>query len=119
MSMNNVNELHEKSLSFLDRFALFLTNWIGTIYCFIIFCILVFIPFAFPSTLTMVQFISSAFLQLVLLPLIMVAGNLQQRHAEFKAEEDYQINIKAEKEIEELKKSIEEINNKLDHLLSK
>lgn len=42
----------------------------------------------------------SNLIQLHLMPLIMVGQNLQGQHAELRAEHDYQINKKAEKEIE-------------------
>ena len=49
-----------------------------------------------------VQYVSSGYLQLIFLPLIMVGQNLQGRHAEIRAEHDYETNIKAEKEIESI-----------------
>jgi uncharacterized membrane protein len=44
--------------------------------------------------------IISNMLQIFLMPLIMVGQNLQSRHSEIRAEEDYLINKKAELEIE-------------------
>jgi uncharacterized membrane protein len=44
--------------------------------------------------------IISNLLQIFLMPLIMVGQNLQSRHSEIRAEEDYLINKKAELEIE-------------------
>lgn len=35
-----------------------------------------------------------------LMPLIMIGQNLQSRHSEARAESDYEINVKAEREIE-------------------
>lgn len=42
----------------------------------------------------------SNMIQLFLLPLIMIGQNLQGRHAELRAESDFEINQKSEKEIE-------------------
>ena len=35
-----------------------------------------------------------------LMPLILVGQNLQSRHAEIRAESDFEVNVRAEKEIE-------------------
>ena len=53
------------------------------------------------------------------MPLIMVGQNLQGKHAEVRAENDYEINLKAEKEIAELKKDLEEIKALLKLYLQK
>ena len=58
------------------------------------------VPLFFTPAIPVVQYISSGYLQLIMLPLIMIGQNLQGRHAELRAEHDYQTNVKAEKEIE-------------------
>ena len=42
----------------------------------------------------------SNMIQIFLMPLIMVGQNLQSRHSEARAESDYEVNVKAEREIE-------------------
>jgi uncharacterized membrane protein len=42
----------------------------------------------------------SNLIQIFLMPLIMVGQNLQGRHAEARAEADFEVNTKAEREIE-------------------
>jgi len=96
----NTNEVHMSRLSKTDRLALYITKRVGTMGFFYICAILVTIPIFFAPALPVVQYISSGYLQLILLPLIMVGQNLQGRHAELRAEHDYQTNVKAEKEIE-------------------
>jgi uncharacterized membrane protein len=96
----NTNEVHQSRLSKTDKLALYITKRVGTMGFFYICAILVTIPIFFAPALPVVQYISSGYLQLILLPLIMVGQNLQGRHAELRAEHDYQTNIKAEKEIE-------------------
>ena len=49
----------------------------------------------------------------------MVGQNLQGKHAEIRAENDYEINLKAEKEIAELKKELTEIKGLLIKLSAK
>ena len=61
----------------------------------------------------------SNMIQIFLMPLIMVGQNLQGKHAEVRAENDYEINLKAEKEIAELKKDLEEIKALLKLYLQK
>ncbi len=98
--IKNPNETHRNRLSALDKFALAITNKVGTMGFFFACVILVTIPLIFNSTLSTVQYISSGYLQLILLPLILVGQNLQGRHAEIRAEHDFETNVKAEKEIE-------------------
>ncbi|MCL5019643.1 MAG: DUF1003 domain-containing protein [Patescibacteria group bacterium] len=101
-SVKDTNAIHRSRLSKLDKLALFITRKVGSMSFFFACVILATIPFVFHSTLSVVQYISSGFLQLVLLPLIMVGQNLQGRHAELRAQHDFETNVKAEKEIETL-----------------
>ncbi|HEV2472364.1 MAG TPA: DUF1003 domain-containing protein [Chthonomonadales bacterium] len=114
--IRNVNVEHERSLSALDRAALVTTDKVGTMGFFLIilawtvlwcgYNILAsevpslhwkaFDPFpAFVAYLLM-----SNVIQILLMPLIMVGQNLQGRHSELRAQSDFEINTKAELEIE-------------------
>lgn len=113
----NINTQHSASLSTTEYVALYITNKVGTFQCAIIFAIIGIMGVygAMTNNLQMTLIIGSIsgyFLQLVLLPLILLGQNLQSRHSEMRAEEDFEINIKAEQEIEE-------INRKLDLILKK
>lgn len=96
----NTNEVVKSRLTKTDKLALYITKRVGTMGFFYACAILVTIPLIFAPAMPIVQYISSGYLQLILLPLIMVGQNLQGRHAELRAEHDYQTNVKAEKEIE-------------------
>jgi uncharacterized membrane protein len=98
--IQNTNEIHRQHLSVSDKIALSITRRVGTMEFFYFCIVLAAAPIAIPAALPLVQYISSGFLQLVFLPLIMVGQNLQGRHAELRAEHDYATNVKAEKEIE-------------------
>jgi len=98
--VQNTNEVYRNKLSKTDKVALFITTRIGTMGFFYFCVILVTIPLFLPLTMPVVQYISSGYLQLILLPLIIVGQNLQGRHAELRAQHDYDTNVKAEKEIE-------------------
>ena len=92
--MINGNKKHKESLSRFDKLALWVNDHCGTIE-FTIFCfVLVSIPILKPSTQTVIFYISSGYLQLLFLPLILMGSNLQQKHAE-KVEESHFENMKA------------------------
>jgi len=108
--VRSVNIEHKKSLSRLDRLALFITEKVGTMGFFIIVFAwttlwlgwntivptsLRFDPF---PAFVLWLFISNV-LQIFLMPLIMVGQNFQNQHAELRAEADFEINTKAEQEI--------------------
>ena len=111
--------MHEQSLTLTDRIALKATGVVGTMGFFYACLIMVTIPLLIPPTMAVVQYISSGYLQLILLPLIMVGQNLQSRHSETRAENDYQVNMRAEREIEHVFKHLEYQNAILIALMGK
>jgi uncharacterized membrane protein len=118
--VTNVNDAHEQSLNALDRIALVITSAVGSMYCAMVFAVLALV--ALPSALeggplTIVQWVSQTFLQLVLLSVIMVGQNLQGRHSELRAENDYEVNMKAEMEVETILTHLENQNNLMLEIL--
>jgi uncharacterized membrane protein len=117
----NVNEVHAEGLTRLERFAVWITKHIGTMGFFlIIFCWTVlwlswntlspkslrFDPYpAFVFWL----FISNM-IQIFIMPLIMLGQNLQGRHSEIRAEADFDVNVRAEREIETILQHLENQN---------
>jgi uncharacterized membrane protein len=61
----------------------------------------------------------SNMLQIFLMPLIMIGQNLQGRHAEKRAESDFEVNVKAEKEIETILLHLEHQNDLMLKILDK
>ena len=55
----------------------------------------------------------SNMIQIFLMPLLLVGQNLQGKNAELLADNDFEVNLKAEKEIAELKKELLEIKQLL------
>ena len=117
----NVNVVHGRKLSKMDKLALLVTERIGTMgFFFIIFVWTVswlgwnivaprnlrFDPF---PAFVLWLFISNM-IQILLMPLIMVGQNLQGRHAEARAEADFEVNTKAELEIETILLHLERQN---------
>ena len=124
----NTFKVHKEQLSRTDKFAVWLTDKVGTLgFFFLIFVWTVvwlgwnisaptqlkFDPY---PAFVLWLFISNM-LQIFLMPLIMVGQNLQAKHTELRAENDYQINVKAENEIAELKKEVVEIKELLKKFL--
>jgi len=118
-SIRNVNKEHKDSLTKAQRVALFITNHIGTIE-FAIFCVLlVSIPLIWKSTMSVILYISSGYLQLVFLPLIMVGQNLQSRHSEKRAESEYELNVKNDQQIKSILEKLEKQEELIKELLNK
>jgi uncharacterized membrane protein len=63
-------------------------------------------------------FISNV-IQILLMPLIMVGQNLLGRHAELRAENDLEVNVRAEKEIEVILRHLEYQNTMLLAMVQK
>jgi hypothetical protein len=101
----NANERHEDSLTKSDRFALWLTNRIGTMTCFYIFCGIGIAALIGALTNWEIGVIcglaSSQVIQLILLPALMVGQNLQSKHAEHLADATFEAT-------EEIKKILEQ-----------
>ncbi len=119
--IRNVNKEHRAKLSMLDRVAIFITKIVGTMWCAIAFTILALISFPEAlrnGTATTISWIAQTFLQLVLLSIIMVGQNLQNRHSELRADADYETDVGAKKDIEQLMLKLNDIEeNKLNKIL--
>ncbi len=128
--IRNVNIEHKSRLTGLDKLALWTTLRVGSFGFFLIIftwtaCWLLWNAIAPPSlrfdpypAFVLWLFISNV-IQLFLLPLIMVGQNLQGQHAEARAEADFEINIKAELEIETILLHLEEQNSLILKILER
>jgi len=112
-NLKNVNQTHKEKLSKMDRLAVVVTNKIGTMgFFFIIFIWTalwlgwnVMAPTSLrfdPYPAFVLWLFISNLIQIHLMPLIMVGQNIQGRHAELRAQYDYDTDKKAEKEIESI-----------------
>jgi len=109
--VRNVNQEFTESFTTLERVAIFITDRVGTFGFFlIVFTWSVLwlgwntlgprdLRFDAAPAFVLWLFISNL-IQITLMPLIMVGQNLQGRHAELRAQSDYEVNLKAEKEVE-------------------
>jgi uncharacterized membrane protein len=119
--VRNVNVEHYKRLGRLDRLALFVTERIGTMGFFTAMLVWTVIwlgwnvlapaPLRFdPYPAFVLWLFISNMMQLFFLPLLMVGQNLSGRHAESRAEADFEVNVKAEREIETVLQHLENQN---------
>lgn len=107
----NVNLKHHQAFSYQDKIALFITKSVGTMYAVYFFLLFMmgwilwqefitdqpFDPFPFAFLLFLGNIV-----QLLLMPLIMVGQNLQGRHAEIRAEEEYKTMESSYTDIEQI-----------------
>lgn len=102
----NVNQRHRDNMSVLDRLGLGITRLVGTMICAIVFTVLslISLPTALKShnLLIIVGWIAQTFLQLVLLPIIMVGQNIQGKHSEVMADEEFKTTQTTYKDLEHL-----------------
>ena len=126
---NKTNILHKKKLTKIDRLAMWITNNVGTMgFFFIIFgWTVIWLGWNMLAPLSLRfdpypgfifwLFISNM-VQIFLMPLIMVGQNLQSKYAEARAEADFEVNIKAEIEIEKIIKHLEQQNEWILEILN-
>jgi len=120
--IRNVNIEHKKSLTRLEKFAVWITNKVGSMGFFIIVFVWTIVWLGWntvgpkesrfdPFPAFVLWLFISNMLQIFLMPLIMIGQNLQGRHAEARAESDFEINVKAETEIETILLHLEQQND--------
>ena len=109
--VRNINIEHREALTGLEKLAMVITDRVGTMgFFFAIFFWTVFwlawntVGPAFgrfdPFPAFVLWLFISNMIQIFLMPLLMVGQNLQGKHSEARAENDYEVNVKAEREIE-------------------
>lgn len=126
----NINVEHKESLTGLEKLAMWITDHVGTMGFFLIIFswtlvwlgwntlaseALRFDPF---PAFVLWLFISNM-IQIFLMPLIMIGQNLQGRHSEARAEADFAVNTKAEREIEAILMHLENQNELILQILNR
>jgi uncharacterized membrane protein len=126
--IRNVNAEQAQSLSPLEQFATQVTERVGTMGFFLVILAwtlswltwntLAPKPMRFdPFPAFVLWLFISNMIQILLMPLIMVGQNLQGRHAEGRAESDYEVNVRAEREIEAILLHLEAQSDKIEQIL--
>ena len=108
---------------FNARFGLWITVIVGTMWCAYLFTILAFIslPAAIKShdAIIIVAWIAQTFLQLVLLPIIIVGQNIQAKAADKRAEDTYKDAEAVLKESEEIQKHLLAQDQAISNILAR
>ena len=128
--IRNINIESKQKLSKLDKLAVWITDHVGTMGFFIIIFIwtawwlgwnaLAPVQMRFdPFPAFVLWLFLSNMIQIFLMPLIMIGQNLQSNHSEARAEADYEVNTKAEKEIETILMHLENQNKLIMQILER
>lgn len=128
--VKNVNITHREKLSKLDKLAIIVTNKIGTMGFFLIIFTWTILWLSWnilspkelrfdPYPAFVLWLFISNLIQLHLLPLLMIGQNIQGKHAELRAEHDFETDKKAEKEIETILVHLENQQNLMLEILKK
>lgn len=117
----DVNAKHQEHLKFHDKVAVVITTAVGSMYALYFFIIFVFgwmlwqhvadQPFD-PFPYVFMIFISNI-IQLLLMPLIMVGQNIQGKHSQLRAEEEYRTTKTIHQDIETILTQLSEIQEKI------
>ena len=128
--IRNVNIEHRGRLTKLERFAVWITDHIGTMGFFLVIFTWTVLWLGWnllaPAELTfdpypafVLWLFISNMIQLLLMPLLLIGQNLQGKHAEARAETDYEVNTKAEREIGTILEHLENQDNVMQAILKK
>jgi uncharacterized membrane protein len=126
--VRSVNIEHRKRLTKLERLAVRVTQRVGTMGFFLVIFGWTILWLGWntlaparirfdPYPAFVLWLFISNMVQIFLMPLIMVGQNLQGRHAEARAEADFEVNTKAEREIEAILLHLERQNELILQIL--
>ena len=128
--VRNVNIVRNESLSSLEKSAVWITENVGTMAFFLVIFLWtvlwlgwnMFAPVAMrfdPYPAFVLWLFMSNMIQIFLMPLIMIGQNMQSKHAEARAQADFEVNTKAELEIETILIHLENQNKLILTILEK
>jgi hypothetical protein len=128
--VRNANIVRKQKLSKLDRLALWITNKVGSMGFFMLIFVWTFSWLSFntlapadmrfdPYPAFVLWLFMSNMIQIFLMPLIMIGQNLQSDHAEARAEADFDVNVRAEEEIETILMHLESQNKIMMEILER
>ena len=121
--VKNANDIYKSTLSPLDRLAVVITDKVGSMGFFITILVWTILWTGYnilasevpslgwksfdPFPAFVAYLLISNVIQILLMPLIMVGQNVQGKHSEIRAELDFEVNQKAEKEVMVVLKNLE------------
>ncbi len=128
--IRNANVVHREKLSTVDRLAIFVTQRVGTFGFFLIILTWTILWLSWnifgPEELrfdpypafVLWLFISNT-IQIMLMPLLLVGQNLQGRHAEARAEAEFDVNTQAAQDVEAVLMHLENQNDLIFKILDR
>lgn len=131
--IRNANEVHNEGLSKLDKLALVITDKVGTMGFFLLIFVWTVVWCGYnilasevpalhlqafdPFPAFVAYLLISNVIQILLMPLIMVGQNLQGHHSEVRAENDFEVNVRSEREVKVILEHLERQNELLIKLV--
>lgn len=119
---HNVNLVHKAEIAaagFNTQLAVWLTEHVGTMWTAYIFSVIAIVGLfgilglLSPIVAFLVAWISQTFIQLVLLPIIMVGQNVLGRKSELQADEEYATTMKSYADLEGVMKRLNDMDEKI------
>ena len=107
--LHNVNDVHSDRMSTQDRIGLMCANGISSMNFFWVCNALCALPLLCPSTLAVVQFISSGWWQLIFLPILAVQNRLQAQKDSIRADIDHAHRKQQDERLERMETMLKEL----------
>ena len=128
--LKNIYSEHKRKLTGLQKFAINIANHVGTMGFFIIIFVWTLLWLGWntfgpehlrfdPYPAFVLWLFISNMIQLFLLPMILISQNSQDKIFEERALADYEVNVKAEREIEAILEHLEYQNEMVINILKK
>jgi len=126
----DINQVRRERSSRLDKLALWITEKVGTMGFFLVIFVWTLLWLSWnmlapkslqfdPYPAFVLWLFISNMVQIFLMPLIMIGQNLQGEHSELRAESDFKVNKKAEREIETILAHLENQNELMLRILQR
>jgi uncharacterized membrane protein len=128
--VHNVNIEHKSGFTRLERLAVWITDHVGTMGFFLVIFTWTALWLGWntlgpagmrfdPYPAFVLWLFISNMIQIFLMPLLMIGQNLQGKHAEIRAQSDYEVNVKAEHEIDVILMHLENLHTELEQIESR
>lgn len=128
--LRNVNIEYYKRLNAFEKFAHRATKRVGTMGFFIILALWTafwigwntFAPHSLrfdPFPAFVLWLFVSNMIQLLLMPLLLIGQNLDTKHSEALAENEYEIHVRSEQDIETILQHLENQNDRLEEIIQR
>jgi uncharacterized membrane protein len=125
--VRDVNAEQRQNFTRLERLAIWITDHVGTMGFFLVILAWTVLWLAWntlgpaasrfdPYPAFVLWLIISNMIQIFLMPLLMIGQNLQGRHSEIRAQSDFEVNVKAEKEIDVILMHLENLHAELEQI---